>query len=1045
MKKCILTIFTCLILHTTAAWGETFMQNPEQGRVKKTNVDELYREFNVAPDSTRTKVWWFHGETETTREGITADLEAFHQAGVGGVVYYDQVHGDAKGACPIFSSDWWDALKFSAEEAKRLGLTFEINLSNGFVAGGPWITKKTSMKRLCYSTLTIDGGTTVDTLLPAPTTDEYWEVRTLAFPIPAEIEWEERILVDRTIKTRTDTMLVYDFKTPFTARALTYSENCPQKPATLSMNIPGPPSDSFYGDGFVELPPIGKLEVSDNGTDYRKVCDIPAQYRIHHKVKTISFPATTARYFRLNLHGWNRPDSLSAHALELRKATLSSQAMTDDWEVKAAINSGYVEKSQTPAYSTKEVIDPNRLIDLTHRLQANGRLVWKVPEGKEKWVIMRIAQTSTRGHTKHGRPGQMGLECDKLSKEAATIQWKHFAQVILDTLEHHNLKPMGVVMDSHEMGSQNWTHGYDEEFKTLKGYDLIPYLPALLGYVVESREKSEEVLLHHRQTIAHLVNHRYFATLDTLAMEAGVMFTAQAMGNGQSMTSDNIAAKGSVRRPQGEFWGKHNNGCYDIKEAASAAHIYGRQIASAEAYTDAKYSHSLAYLKRLADYAFAYQLNEFVVCASAYQPWIDKRPGNTANRREYCLNRNNTQWQLSRGFWDYQSRCAYLMRQGTPVIDLCIYLGSEISTKLLAYRLPEIPEGYDWDVCTDDALFHQLSAKEEKLATENGMTYQLLVIERLARLTQEAEQRILELKSQGVKVYDARKQGDYGLKAYLDSINLQPDITYTSNNRPEDRLFFAHRLANGVDIYFLSNHSPSAYTQNLVFRDSQEKIPEYWNPQNGLRYQLEYHRLENGNLEIPFTQESHEAGFIILHTDKSPSPLPYVRTLGKKEKETPLNDCWKVDFLLPSGKKHITMSTLTDWRMLDDDALKHHSGQATYQRTFTTPSQEELKNDKHVYLRLKGLETVSRIWINEQEAGLVWCAPWEVDITDLLHPDGQANKLRIEVANQLTNRMIGDLSLPEEERSTYATTPIVREGDPLLPAGITQGVSIVIR
>ena len=43
-------------------------------------------------------MWWFFGETETTREGITADLETFKEAGVGGVVYYDHVHGKGEGA-----------------------------------------------------------------------------------------------------------------------------------------------------------------------------------------------------------------------------------------------------------------------------------------------------------------------------------------------------------------------------------------------------------------------------------------------------------------------------------------------------------------------------------------------------------------------------------------------------------------------------------------------------------------------------------------------------------------------------------------------------------------------------------------------------------------------------------------------------------------------------------------------------------------------------------------------------------------------------------
>lgn len=126
--------------------------------VDRRSIAQIYSEFSTAPDSTRTKVWWFHGETATTMEGITADLEAFKEAGVGGVVYYDQIHGDGAGASAIFSKDWWDALIFSAQEAKRLGLTFEINLSNGFVAGGPWVTKEMSMKRLCYSQTMLKGG-----------------------------------------------------------------------------------------------------------------------------------------------------------------------------------------------------------------------------------------------------------------------------------------------------------------------------------------------------------------------------------------------------------------------------------------------------------------------------------------------------------------------------------------------------------------------------------------------------------------------------------------------------------------------------------------------------------------------------------------------------------------------------------------------------------------------------------------------------------------------------------------------------------------------
>ena len=75
--------------------------------LEKEDVNRLWQGFSLPQDSCRTKMWWFHGETETTREGITADLEGYKRAGIGGVVYYDQVHGKAPDALPAFSEEWW--------------------------------------------------------------------------------------------------------------------------------------------------------------------------------------------------------------------------------------------------------------------------------------------------------------------------------------------------------------------------------------------------------------------------------------------------------------------------------------------------------------------------------------------------------------------------------------------------------------------------------------------------------------------------------------------------------------------------------------------------------------------------------------------------------------------------------------------------------------------------------------------------------------------------------------------------------------------------
>ena len=76
--KSLVCVFSLVLLSVTGCHLVSKSPSP--------SLSTMAGAFSVPPDSTRTKVWWFHGETETTREGITADLEAFRRAGVGGVV-----------------------------------------------------------------------------------------------------------------------------------------------------------------------------------------------------------------------------------------------------------------------------------------------------------------------------------------------------------------------------------------------------------------------------------------------------------------------------------------------------------------------------------------------------------------------------------------------------------------------------------------------------------------------------------------------------------------------------------------------------------------------------------------------------------------------------------------------------------------------------------------------------------------------------------------------------------------------------------------------
>ncbi len=76
--------------------------------------------------------------------------------------------------------------------------------------------------------------------------------------------------------------------------------------------------------------------------------------------------------------------------------------------------------------------------------------------------------------------------------------------------------------------------------------------------------------------------------------------------------------------------------------------------------------------------------------------------------------------------------------------------------KLLTYRLPEIPEGYDWDVCTSEALTTRMSTHGSKIALPDGMCYKMLVVQRNNDMPLHVLRHIAQLIEQGGVVYAPR-------------------------------------------------------------------------------------------------------------------------------------------------------------------------------------------------------------------------------------------------------------------------------------------------
>ncbi|MDE7408808.1 MAG: hypothetical protein K2N09_02175, partial [Muribaculaceae bacterium] len=240
-------------------------------------------------------------------------------------------------------------------------------------------------------------------------------------------------------------------------------------------------------------------------------------------------------------------------------------------------------------------------------------------------------------------------------------------------------------------------------------------------------------------------------------------------------------------------------------------------------------------------------INEFVVCASSYQPWLDHKYDDSASAHPYIFHRHNPAWDKSRDhFWEYQARCSQMLRTGRPVVDILVYLGSDLPAKTMAFKLPGIPEGYNFDVCTPASLRHWIENPSD-LSPE----YRIVAVQDRSAITEEAERMFEILSRRGIAVVRCDK-GENVAEAVAKA-GLKPDLYIKSDDRPDSKVHFTHRKTDDSDIYFVYNHSDSPYSAPLYLRTDRNDI-EFWNP-----LKAEKSRPENNTLNLA----PHESLFII--------------------------------------------------------------------------------------------------------------------------------------------------------------------------------------
>jgi len=411
-------------------------------------------------------------------------------------------------------------------------------------------------------------------------------------------------------------------------------------------------------------------------------------------------------------------------------------------------------RSQFAELPAEAIISRSRMVDLSAKMGDDGGLAWEVPEGQ--WTLMRIGHTSTGANNSPAPASGRGLECDKLSKAAAEAHFNGLmGKLIADNkaLTGEQKTLVATHIDSWEVGSQNWTARFREEFQRLRGYDPLPLLPAMAGRVVDSMEVSERFLWDMRQTISDLTVENYAGHMRELANRQGIRLSIEAYDG----TCDDMTYAGRADEPMGEFWSyAPYSGREWCTEMTSAAHVYGRPIVGAEAFTATDAEKWVAHpgsLKAMGDWAFCEGINRFVFHRYALQPWPDRRPGMSMGPWGLHYERTQTWWEQSAAWHEYLARCQSVLQQGRFVADLC-FLEPENSPQ--RFRSPvksgRDRPGYNFDGCTPEVVLTRMKVKDGRLVLPDGMNYRLLVLSQVPTMTPQLLRKIKELVADGATV-----------------------------------------------------------------------------------------------------------------------------------------------------------------------------------------------------------------------------------------------------------------------------------------------------
>lgn len=994
---------------------------------KESAISTIEKNFENVPEDVRIGCYWYWISNNISADGVVKDLESMKDAGITRAYIGNVTTGGLPlGDVDFMSEEWWRVTRAAFKTAGDLDIELGTFNSPGWSqSGGPWISEDQSMRYVAFEESVVCGDGSEQTIA-LPDVPAQRIISAYAFPA-IEGRSEE-------FSRRDEGSIHIKLGSPMTVRSMLVS---------------------CTGDieGWSRLEKDGKVikEFYFNRSNWTThVGWDPAAPQVE------SVPEVEGDEFTFTIETQDKGEirvvlSDIPYVEEYAEKTIAKmyQGTLPPWE-------HYMWETHVSKAGAK--VASETMVDLSGNI-SDGAIKWAVPEGK--WSVVTAYAKTTGVENAPAVPEATGLEVDKMNKEHIRYHFDSYLGEILRRIPAEERKTFKLsVLDSYEMGGQNWTDGMAERFEQTYGYDMKRFLPAMQGYVVDSEEQTDRFLWDLRRLISDGIAYDYVKGLREVCNENGLETWLENYGH-WGFPSEFLLYGGQSDQVAGEFWAGRNHAEIDIecKDASSCGHIYGKKQIWAESSTsgDMSFQRSPAMLKPGVDNSFIAGINATLLHVYIQQP-DDRMPGISAwFGTEF--NRHNTWFSFMDLYTDYLRRCNYLLQQGQYVADVAYFIGED-APKMDGVRQPEIPEGYCYDYINAEVLSKYSHVEDGCLVLDSGMRYRVLVLPPQKTMRPEMLECIAGLVRGGLTVIGPQPEkspslqgwpdadakvstlagqlwgGDCGkgriypegttLETVFAEMGVSPDCLFEG----DDIVRYVHRRVEDADIFFIASTEDHPVSVEATFRATGRSGAEIWDPVQGSRKGLAVASAD-GVQKVSLPLEAYGSAFVVLRDDALP-----VRDLAGDA--VALGGPWKVSFEAVAGNEafEAEMPELCDWAESADPAVRYFSGTAHYSAGFEVEGAAE-----QYVLDLGQVMVMAKVRINGQYAGGVWTPPYKLDITPYVH-DG-ANTIEVDVANNWINRLIGDQLLPESERHTWThNNPATSPDAELQASGLIGPVTI---